>query len=52
MNKSTKTASLEQLREMYERGEVKAPSSDAPKTEMPDDFWETAEPQPPKKGKD
>jgi uncharacterized protein (DUF4415 family) len=32
---------------MYERGEVKAPCADAPEIDMPEGFWDAAQPQPP-----
>ena len=41
--KNTKTASLEDIRAMQRRGEVKAPSGDAEALDMPDGFWDDAE---------
>lgn len=46
--KNTKTASLEELRAMHARGEVKAPRDDAPELDMPEGFWDAAKPQEPK----
>ena len=46
--KNTKTASLEDIRAMHARDEVKAPHADAPELDMPEGFWDTAEPQAPK----
>ena len=46
--KSTKTASLKSLKEMHERGEVKTPRANVPQIDMPDGFWDTAQPQTPK----
>ncbi|WP_271952867.1 BrnA antitoxin family protein [Ruegeria faecimaris] len=41
--KSTKTTSLEEIRAMQRRGEVKAPSDDAEALDMPDGFWDDAD---------
>ena len=38
-----KTASLEELRAMKERGEINSPRSDANPVDLPDDFWDNAE---------
>ena len=46
--KNTKTASLKTLREMHDRGEVKAPRANAPEIDMPEGFWDAAKPQMPK----
>ena len=46
--KNTNTASLESLREMRDRGVIKAPDADAPSADMPEGFWDTAQPQLPK----
>ena len=46
--KSTKSASLEELRKMQERGELTASFDDAPALDMPDGFWDDAQPQAPK----
>ncbi|WP_390915627.1 BrnA antitoxin family protein [Pseudosulfitobacter sp. SM2401] len=46
--KNTKTASLEDIRAMHARGEVKAPRADASELDMPEGFWDTATPQAPK----
>lgn len=39
----TKTASLEELKAMKERGEISSPRSDAPEIDMPDGFWDGAQ---------
>ncbi len=39
----TKTASLEELMAMKERGEISSPRSDAPEIDMPDGFWDGAQ---------
>lgn len=44
----TKKASLEDIRAMRERGEVKAPENDAREVDLPDGFWDTAKPEAPK----
>jgi len=44
----TKIASLDELREMHTRGEVKKARTNAPEIDMPEGFWDTAEPQMPK----
>lgn len=41
--KSTKTASLEEIRAMQRRGEIKAPNDDAEALDMPDGFWDDAD---------
>ncbi|MGR3511950.1 MAG: BrnA antitoxin family protein [Paracoccaceae bacterium] len=41
--KDTKTASLEELRKMKERGALEATREDAPEIDMPDGFWDDAE---------
>lgn len=46
--KNTKTASLKGLREMHKRGEVKAPRADVQEIDMPEGFWDAAQPQEPK----
>jgi len=46
--KNTKTASLKSLRAMHERGEIKPTRADAQEIDMPEGFWEAAQPQPPK----
>jgi uncharacterized protein (DUF4415 family) len=38
-----KTASLAEIRQMYERGEITPPAPDAPEYDLPDEFWERAE---------
>jgi uncharacterized protein (DUF4415 family) len=43
--KNTKTASLEELREMRSNGEVKSTRHDAPELDMPEGFWDVAIPQ-------
>ncbi|SPH27607.1 hypothetical protein ASD8599_04073 [Ascidiaceihabitans donghaensis] len=43
-----KTASLEDIRAMHSRGEVKAPAKDTTEIDLPDGFWDDAEPQAPK----
>jgi uncharacterized protein (DUF4415 family) len=44
----TKRASLEELRAMKARGEISGPKSPVSDTDLPDDFWRTAEVQLPK----
>lgn len=39
----TKRASLDEIRGMYDRGEIKPPPADAPVHDLPDEFWEKAE---------
>ena len=39
----TRTATLDELKAMSERGESKPPAEDAPEREMPDGFWNDAE---------
>ena len=46
--KNTKTASLKELRDMHDRGEIKATRADASEIDMPEGFWDVAQPQPPK----
>lgn len=46
--KNIKTASLDELRAMQKRGEIFSPRSDAPEIDMPEGFWDTAQPQEPK----
>lgn len=46
--KNTKTASLEDIRAMHSRGEVKAPAKDATEIDLPEGFWDDAKPQAPK----
>jgi uncharacterized protein (DUF4415 family) len=46
--KNTKSASLEELRAMHNRGELQSPRENAPTVDMPDGFWDTALPQAPK----
>ena len=41
--KDTRTATLEELRAMKDRGELLPMKADAPEIEMPDDFWDDAE---------
>ena len=42
-DKSTKTASLTELRAMKERGEISSPSRNATQIDLPDGFWDTAQ---------
>ena len=46
--KSIKTASLDELRAMRAKGEIKPIRNDAPEFDMPDGFWDVAKPQEPK----
>ncbi len=46
--KDTKSASLEKLREMQDRGELHATREDAPQIDMPEGFWDVAQPQEPR----
>ena len=46
--KNTKTASLDELKAMLERGEVKTPSDDTKSLDLPNGFWDDAEVQEPK----
>lgn len=46
--KNTKTASLEEIRAMDERGELHPTSSTSPEMDLPADFWEKAVVEPPK----
>lgn len=46
--KDTRTASLEALRKMQDRGELHATREDAPAIDVPDGFWEAAQLQEPK----
>lgn len=39
-----KTASLDELKAMKARGEISPPRSNAPEIDMPDGFWDTAQP--------
>lgn len=41
----TQTATLAELRAMHDSGELQAPGPDAPETDMPDAFWDSAKPQ-------
>ena len=41
--KNTKTASLEELRAMKEKGELLPTRPDAPELNAPEGFWDTAE---------
>jgi len=40
---SLKTASLSEVRQMQERGELLPPKANAPEIDMPDGFWDGAE---------
>ena len=46
--KRTRTASLEDIRAMKARGETRATRPDAPELDLPDGFWDTATPEPPR----
>lgn len=46
--KNTKSASLEELRAMHNRGELESPRENAAAIDMPIGFWDTALPQAPK----
>jgi len=46
--KNTKTASLEDIKAMQQRGDVKAPHKDVEGVDMPDGFWDVAKLQEPK----
>jgi len=39
----TKHASLDDIRRLRERGDIKPPAPDAPEYDLPDEFWEKAE---------
>ena len=43
--KNIKTASLEELRAMRASGAIKPTRHDAPELDVPEGFWDTAEPQ-------
>ena len=43
--KNIKTASLEELRAMRVSGAIKPTGHDAPELDLPEGFWDTAEPQ-------
>ncbi len=49
--KNTKTASLEDIRAMKERGKISPPRTDAATPDMPEGFWDRALPQAPKNKK-
>lgn len=46
--KNTRTASLEELRALRKKGDIQPTRKDAPELDMPEGFWDAAEPQAPK----
>ncbi len=46
--KHTRTASLDEIRAMKARDEIRPTRSDAPEIDLPDGFWDDAIPQEPK----
>lgn len=46
--KHTRTASLDEIRAMKARDEIRPTRSDAPELDLPDGFWDDAVPQEPK----